>query len=216
AWDGYEKIPTWIIQGYATMALEAKEKLDELGEKPTHVFAQAGVGSLATGVTGYFSSVYPGEDKPFISIVEPEKANCVYRTAKADDGKIHHVTGEMNTIMAGLACGEPVTIGWPVLQSYAEAFLSVPDLSAARGMRILGNPMKGDERVISGESGAATIGPVSEILQREDLKELKEKLQLDENSVLLFFSTEGDTDFEHYRRVVWDGLHPNLDEDYKY
>lgn len=215
AWPGYEKIPTWIIQGYATMAKEAKDKLDELGVKPSHIFAQAGVGSLATGITGYFSSVYPGVEKPFITIVEPEKANCIFKTAEADDGEIHNVTGEMHTIMAGLACGEPVTVGWPILNAYVNAYLSIPDKAAARGMRVLGNPLKGDQRVISGESGAATMGALSEILQRPDLEEIKKDLKLDENSVILLFSTEGDTDFKHYRKVVWDGYYTN-DEEYNY
>lgn len=215
AWEGYEEIPTWIIQGYSTLAKEAEDQLEELGEKVTHIFVQAGVGSFATGVTGYFSSILQGENKPFITVVEPEKANCNFITAEANDGKIHNVTGEMNTIMAGLACGEPVTVGWPVLNSYADAFLSVPDNSAARGMRILGNPLKDDQRIISGESGAATMGALSEILQREDLKDIKEKLKLDENSVILFFSTEGDTDFVHYRQVVWDGYYTNK-ESYNY
>ena len=79
----------------------------------------------------------------------------------------------------------------------------------------MGNPIGEDERVISGESGAATVGAVSEILQREDLKDIKEKLKLDENSVILFISTEGDTDFEHYRKVVWDGYYTN-DEKFEY
>ncbi|WP_297280651.1 diaminopropionate ammonia-lyase [uncultured Anaerococcus sp.] len=215
AWEGYEKIPTWIIQGYATLAKESHDQLEELSVNPTHIFAQAGVGSFATGVTGYFSSVYDADDKPFITIVEPEKANCNYITAKADDGQIHNVTGKMDTIMAGLACGEPVTIGWPVLHSYADAFLSVPDKAAARGMRILGNPLKDDKKVVSGESGAATMGPLSEILQRKDLEDIKNQLKLDENSVILLVSTEGDTDYINYRRVVWDGLYEN-DCEYKY
>lgn len=215
AWEGYEKIPTWIIQGYSTLAKEAEDQLIELGEKVTHIFVQAGVGSFATGVTGYFSSIFPGDEKPFIGVVEPEKANCNFITAKANDGKIHNVTGEMNTIMAGLACGEPVTVGWPILKSYADAFLSVPDASAARGMRILGNPLKDDKRIISGESGAAAFGAITEILQRDDLLEIKKELKLDENSVILFFSTEGDTDFIHYRQVVWDGYYTNK-ENYNY
>ncbi|MDD7305020.1 MAG: diaminopropionate ammonia-lyase [Peptoniphilaceae bacterium] len=215
AWDGYEKIPTWIIQGYSTMAKEAKDQLEERGEKVTHIFVQAGVGSFATGVTGYFSSVFEGQDKPFITIVEPEKANCNFITAQANDGKIHMVTGKMDTIMAGLACGEPVTVGWPILKSYADAFLSIPDKAAARGMRILGNPLKDDKRIISGESGAATMGALSEILQRKDLEEIKKDLKLDENSVILLFSTEGDTDFAHYRKVVWDGYYTN-EENYNY
>ncbi|HBD62915.1 MAG TPA: diaminopropionate ammonia-lyase [Clostridiales bacterium] len=208
SWEGYEDLPRWIMQGYMTMAYEAYLKLKEQNKKPTHIFLQAGVGSLASAVTGFFSSIYP-DDKPLITIVEPDKAACLYKTAKADDGKLHPVTGEMNTIMAGLACGEPVTIGWGVLHANCENFLSVPDATAAHGMRVLGNPLKGDERIISGESGAATAGVVSQVMKLEELKEMKKKLKLDENSVVLCFSTEGDTYFDHYRDVVWNGLYPN-------
>lgn len=208
SWDGYEDIPTWIMQGYTTMAYEAYLKMEEQNVRPTHIFLQAGVGSLASAVTGFFSSVY-SDNKPIITIVEPDKAACLYKTAKANDGKLHPVKGDMNTIMAGLACGEPVTVGWPVLNAYAENFLSVPDEVAAHGMRVLGNPLKGDERIISGESGAVTMGVVSQVMTLEELEDIKEALKLDENSVVLCFSTEGDTDFEHYRDVVWNGLYPN-------
>lgn len=210
AWPGYEEIPTWIIQGYGTMALEAKEELDKAGVKPTHIFVQAGVGSLATAVTGYFASVY-ADAKPVITVVEPDKAACLFKTAEANDGEIHNVTGEMRTIMAGLACGEPVTVGWPVLNSYVDNFLSVPDKTAARGMRVLGNPLKGDDRVISGESGAATAGAFYELMTQAELAELKEKIGLNQDSVVLLFSTEGDTDFDNYRKVVWDGAFSNVE-----
>ena len=203
AWEGYEDIPRWIMQGYGTMGLEAYEQLPE---KPTHIFLQAGVGSLAGAITGLFSSLY-GDEKPIIGIVEPDQADCLFRTAKADDGKLHPVTGHMRTIMAGLACGEPCSIGWQVLSDYADFFISCPDYAAAQGMRILGNPMGKDQKVVSGESGAAAFGAVSEILRNPELKELKEALKLNENSRILFFSTEGDTDKENYRRIVWDGLY---------
>lgn len=203
AWEGYEDIPRWIMQGYGTMGLEAYEQLPE---KPTHIFLQAGVGSLAGAITGLFSSLY-GDEKPIIGIVEPDQADCLFRTAKADDGKLHPVTGHMRTIMAGLACGEPCSIGWQVLSDYADFFISCPDYAAAQGMRILGNPMGKDQKVVSGESGAAAFGAVSEILRNPELKELKEALNLNENSRILFFSTEGDTDKENYRRIVWDGLY---------
>ena len=208
AWEGYEKIPTWIMQGYITMAYEAYLKLKAQNIKPTHIFLQAGVGSLASAVCGFFSSVYPG-NKPIITIVEPNKADCIFRTAKANDGKLHFVTGDMDTIMAGLACGEPNTIGWGVLKAYADHFLSVPDAAAAHGMRVLGNPLKGDERIISGESGAVTLGVVSQLMTGEGLSDIKESLKLDENSVVLCISTEGDTDFNRYRDIVWNGLYPN-------
>ena len=206
AWEGYEDIPTWIMQGYGTMGFEA---WGQLPEKPTHIFLQAGVGSMAGAVTGFFSNVYK-EDRPIITIVEPNKADCLFRTAEANDGKLHCVTGDMNTIMAGLACGEPCSIGWNVLHSYADNFISCPDYAAAKGMRILGNPEGKDGKVISGESGAATVGCVAEIMTNPDLAWLKEKLQLDENSKVLFFSTEGDTDKENYKAVVWDGKYPSF------
>jgi len=208
AWEGYEDLPTWIMQGYMTMAYEAYLKMEAQNIKPTHVFLQAGVGSMASAVCGFFSSVY-GENKPIITIVEPNKAACLFNTAKADDGKLHFVTGDMNTIMAGLACGEPCTIGWNVLNAYANNFLSVPDDTAAHGMRVLGNPLKGDDRIISGESGAVTAGVVSQLMTKEELKGIKESLRLDENSVVFCISTEGDTYFEHYRNVVWNGFYPN-------
>lgn len=107
--------------------------------------------------------------------------------------------------MAGLACGEVNTIGFTILKNYSKAFISCPDWVAAKGMRILGNPLKGDTGVISGESGAVTTGALYEIMTNDEYKDLKEALELDENSKVLLFSTEGDTDPEKYREIVWDG-----------
>ena len=207
AWEGYEDIPGWIMEGYTTMAYEAVEQLQ--GEKPTHVFLQAGVGAMSGGVTGFLADYYTDADRPIITIVEPNKADCLYRTAEANDGKLHFVTGDMDSIMAGLCCGEPCTIGWNVLKDHADHFVSVPDYCAAKGMRILGNPLPGDDRVISGESGAATFGFVAELMTNPSLDWLRKKLKIDENSRVLCFSTEGDTDRENYRRIVWDGLYPS-------
>ena len=205
AWDGYEEIPRWIMEGYTTMAAETTEQLH--GEKPTHVFLQAGVGAMAGAICGYFASLYGDETRPVITIVEPNQADCIYRTAKANDGNRHFVTGEMNSIMAGLCCGEPCSVGWNVLKEHADHFISMPDYVAAKGMRILGNPLNGDPRVISGESGAAALGLAAEVLLNPKLASLKESLGLDQNSRILCFSTEGDTDRENYRRIVWDGLY---------
>lgn len=212
AWAGYEDIPTWIIQGYSTMGYEAFEQLKVIGEeKPTHIFLQAGVGSMAAAITGLFSSIY-GEDRPIITIVEPNKADCLYRTAEANDGQLRVVSGDMDTIMAGLACGEPCTIGWEILKDYTDFFISCPDFVAAEGMRIMGNPPRGDEKVISGESGAATLGCVAEIMTNENLAWMREKLQLNESSRVLFFSTEGDTDKKSYQDIVWNGKYPSYEK----
>lgn len=201
SWDGYEEIPGWIMEGYTTMALEAMEQMKE---KPTHVFLQAGVGAMPGAITGFFAETF-GPDRPIITIVEPNKADCMYRTAKANDGKLHFVEEEMDTIMAGLACGEPCPIAWDIMRDYADNFVSMPDYIAAKGMRVLGNPLPADPRVISGESGASAFGLVAEVLQNPELGWLKEQLKLDENSKILCISTEGDTDRDNYRRIVWDG-----------
>lgn len=232
AWEGYEEIPTWIMQGYETMGLEALEQLPEM---PTHIFLQAGVGSMAAAIAGFFVSAYQeihqGKFKknsnnknecdekdarksvgkcPMIVIVEPNKADCFYQTAEADDGKLYFTTGDMDTIMAGLACGEPCSIAWDILKDCADYYISFPDYAAAKGMRILGNPVKGDTRVIAGESGASAFGCVAEIMSNPELINIKEKLHLDENSKVLFFNTEGDTDKENYKAIVWDGKYPSI------
>ena len=206
AWEGYQKIPRWIMQGYTTMAAEAAEQLPK---KPTHIFLQAGVGAMSGAVAGFFASLY-GKERPTVVIVEPNKADCIYRTAAADDGQLHFVTGDMASIMAGLCCGEPCSIGWDILKDHADVFASVPDWVAAKGMRILSSPLGEDPRIISGESGAATLGFLAESLQNEALAEMRQMLALDAKSRVLCFSTEGDTDRENYRRIVWDGLCPSF------
>ncbi len=205
AWEGYEEIPSWIMQGYGTMSREASEQLKENGvDRPTHIFVQAGVGSLAASVVGYFSNLYP-DDPPKFIICEADAAACLYKGAVLGTGEEQIVTGDLQTIMAGLACGEPNTIGWDILRNHADCFLSCPDWVSARGMRILSSPVKGDPRVISGESGAVDTGAVYTIMTDENYKELREKLGLNSESRVLCFSTEGDTDPERYREIVWDG-----------
>lgn len=212
AWDGYEEIPAWIMQGYTTMAFEAYQQLEANGSgKPTHIFLQAGVGSMAASMAGFFAQTY-GDVCPKIVIVEPNKADCLYRTARADDGKLHFVTDDMDTIMAGLACGEPSTIAWDVLQSYADAFISCPDFISAKGMRILANPVASDKEVISGESGSVGIGLLSELMTNPVFNQIKDKLALNQDSRVLFFNTEGDTDKAGYHAVVVEGKYPSYDE----
>ena len=203
AWDGYEKIPTHIMQGYGTMASEAAEQLKALGcERPTHIFIQAGVGSLAGAVQGYFSNLFP-ENPPIVTVVEAQVADCLYKSAVAGDGKPRVVGGDLETIMAGLACGEPNTISFDILKNHTNFFVSAPDWVSALGMRILGAPCKGDERVISGESGAVAMGLVYALMKMPEYEEMRKEIGLDENSHVLMFSSEGDTDPENYRKIMW-------------
>ena len=208
AWEGYEEIPSWIMQGYGTMAEEAAEQLKEQGaDRPTHVFVQAGVGSLAAAVVGYFANLYP-DNPPVFVVMEAEAAACLYKGAAAGDGEPRTVGGDLQTIMAGLACGEPNTIGWDILRNHVTAFLACPDWVSAKGMRMLGAPIKGDPQVTSGESGAVGMGVVSAIMTDDTYSGLREALGLSEASRVLLFSTEGDTDPDKYRSIVWGGEYP--------
>lgn len=202
AWDGYEEIPTWIMQGYMTMALEAVQSLGDT--IPTHIFLQAGVGAMAGALTGFFADYYK-EQMPQLVIVEPHQANCLFKTAKANDGKLHKVDGDLDSIMAGLCCGEVCTVGWDIIRKHAGYFASCPDYVAADGMRVLGNPLLGDNRIISGESGAVTVGLIYHLLMDPVLQGVKNELHLNDKSIVLCFSTEGDTDKENYRKIVWEG-----------
>lgn len=205
AWKGYEEIPSWIMQGYGSMAMEADEQLHALGiPRPTHVFVQAGVGSLAGGVQGFFANLYP-QCPPIVCVVEADTAACLYKGAVAGDGAEYIVEGDMPTIMAGLACGEPNTTSWDILKNHVSVFAAAPDWVSAKAMRMLAAPIKGDPQVISGESGAVTFGVLCEIMTNPDYKELKDALQLDGDSQVLLFSTEGDTDPQRYQKIVWEG-----------
>lgn len=208
AWDGYEEIPSWIMQGYGTMALEAGQQLADDGVVPTHIVVQAGVGSLAGAVTGYFTNLYANAaNKPKIIVVEAQAADCLYQGAVAGDGNIRMVGGDLQTIMAGLACGEPNTISWDILRNHVDVFVSAPDWVAELGMRMSAAPLKGDTPVVSGESGAVPFGLVAAAMTMPEHKDLKEALGLDENSRVLCFSTEGDTDPIRYKEIVWEGKH---------
>lgn len=192
AWDGYEEIPAWIMQGYGTMAMEAGEQLKAQGcERPTHIFVQAGVGSLAGAVVGYFSNLY-ADNLPTFVVVEAEAAACLYKGAAAGDGDIRIVDGDMQTIMAGLAGGEPNTISWDILKNHVKVFIAAP--------------VKGDAPITSGESGAAPFGALAAMMTMDEYKDLRNDIGLDENSKVLLFSTEGDTDPDRYKNIVWKGL----------
>ncbi|MDR2370428.1 MAG: diaminopropionate ammonia-lyase [Treponema sp.] len=207
AWEGYEEIPGWIMQGYGSMSFEAFQQLKEAGfERPTHIFVQAGVGSLAGSVAGYFANLFP-EDPPVTTVVEASAADCLFISNLA--GKLVGVKGNLSTIMAGLACGEGNTISWEILKNHARFFVSSPDWVAARGMRVLGVPLKGDGKVISGESGAVTTGLLFTLLRDGEYGDFRKALGIGADSVVLLFSTEGNTDPERFRDVVWDGEFPS-------
>jgi diaminopropionate ammonia-lyase len=202
AFKGYEKVPTWIVQGYTTMAREVLEQLmDRDLEMPTHLFLQAGVGSMAASVLGYYANTLQ-DGCPRTIIVEPNQADCLYQSALADDGTPKAVRGDLKTMMVGLACGEPNPFAWSILRDFAACFISCPDEVAALGMRQLARPHGNDPAIVSGESGAVGIGLLCRLMTDDKLAGIKEQINLNQASIVLCFSTEGDTNPDNYRAIV--------------
>ncbi|WP_338377058.1 pyridoxal-phosphate dependent enzyme, partial [Enterococcus faecium] len=122
-WDGYETIQNRIMQGYGTMALEASQQLRKFGsERPSHVFVQAGVGSLAGAEICYFANAFP-ENPPIMVVVEAQAADWLYQSAIKNDGEIRFVDGDLQTIMAGLACGEPNRLSFSIIKNHTSFFV---------------------------------------------------------------------------------------------
>lgn len=205
SWEGYEDVPKWVMQGYTTMLSEAQEQLAGQGMvKPTHVFVQGGVGALAAATVGFYSARF-GQDRPTTVVVEPATAECLLESARIGDGKPHAVEGDLQTIMAGLACGEPSPIAWGVLWDCVDAFLASPDYVAAKGMRVYATPLSGDPFIVSGESGAVTLGALMFVAEYPQFAALKDYLGLGPDSQVLLINSEGNTDPDEFRRVVWEG-----------
>jgi diaminopropionate ammonia-lyase len=203
AWPGYEEIPALIMEGYATLVAEAASRME--GISPTHVMVQAGVGSLASGI---FAAVQEhwGGSRPHFTVVEPVNAAPFFLSVQAGGQQPKAAEGDLETIMAGLACGEASTLAWPALGTWADAFAICEDDVARRGMRVLGNPVGKDARVVSGESGAVTTGMLFEVCTDPRLEDARHAMGLGPESRVLLFSTEGDTDPLNYRQVVWGEL----------
>jgi diaminopropionate ammonia-lyase len=187
SWPGYEEVPKTVMQGYAVMAAEAEDQ----GARPTHVFVQGGVGGAAAAVLSW-SWERRGAARPIFIVVEPEKAACLFESAGA--GAPTSVGGDLDTIMAGLACGEPSPLAWRILGPGADAFMTIPDEAAAQTMRDLAAL-----GVVGGESGVAGLAGFR-LAARDG--EMRRILRLDETSRVLLFGTEGATDPEVYQRIV--------------
>lgn len=195
--DGYTEIPNLIAQGYLTMIQEALEQMEAKGAgAPTHVFLQAGVGTMAGSLLGYLANHY-GEKMPVVSIIEADESACVMASAKA--GERVAIGGNPQTVMAGLNCGEVNICVWPILRDFAKFYISCPDWVTELGMRACAHPENGDEPMVSGESGAVGLGLLMSLCSRPEYEEYKTAMGLDKNSKILMISTEGDTDPEHYR-----------------
>ncbi|HEY2618764.1 MAG TPA: diaminopropionate ammonia-lyase [Acetobacteraceae bacterium] len=188
SWGGYTEVPRQIMQGYRLMADEAADQW--VGAPPTHVFVQGGVGGVAAAVSVQMRArCEPG---PALVVVEPDRAACLL--ASAELGQPATVPGNLDTVMAGLACGEPSLVAWQELDRAAAAFMAIPDEAAVACMRLLA-----EHGVVGGESGVAGLARC--LLAAVD-PAARDLLGLDASSRVLVFNTEGATDPALYERLV--------------
>ena len=196
SWPGYTEVPRNIMVGYKTMV---QEFFEQTSDWPTHVIAQAGVGSFAASIFSSFISLT--KQKPKFILLEPSGAACFFNSVKVGDKK-PHLTPDLNTMMAGLSCGMPSILAWDIIVPITDIFVICEDNIAIKGMQILSQPTEGDPSIISGESGAVPIGFLHEVATNPLYSDLRDQIQLDVSSKVLFFSTEGDTDPELYKKYT--------------
>ncbi len=193
-WEGYRQIPIDVMHGYGVMAREIVRQLHD--EPPTHVFAQAGVGALAASLCAAFWIAW-GERRPRLVVVEPMQADCFFRSVLA--GEPVAVGGALDTVMAGLACGEVSPAAWEILSAGANACAVVDDRFALEAVRVLARPLPGDPAVVSGETGGSGLAL---LLACAKQPAVRDALALHDDSRVLLIGSEGDTDPEIYRRIV--------------
>jgi diaminopropionate ammonia-lyase len=187
-YPGYLEIPRYIQSGYMTIFHETVHQLTERGEEtPDIVFVQTGVGAFASAAALYFND--PDDGIRLIS-VEPEDADCFFRSFEAGDGMSHSSPAFGNTIMAGLNCETPSMAAWPIVRDRFDGYSTIEDRYAEAAMKLLAG-----EEIIAGESGAAGLGGLMALLTEE-------KLPFERNGIVLVINTEADTDPEGYRRIV--------------
>ncbi|NQD93582.1 diaminopropionate ammonia-lyase [Pseudomonas sp. CrR25] len=199
SYEGYEDIPRDVMQGYGTIAAEIVEALAERqgrGRAYTHVFLQGGVGGLAAGIASYLWENH-GVERPTFIVVEPEQADCLYQSAVA--GKAAKATGSVDSVMAGLACGETSPLAWKFLQPCVDFFMTIEDDEAISAMRRIAAGSDSDIPVVAGESGAAGLAGLIGLTADS---RLAEQVGLNAGSRVLLINTEGATAPGVYQELV--------------
>ena len=205
AWPGYEEIPRWVADGYLTLFEEVEEQLAGRSLPPPDVvLVQAGVGALPAAAATHYRAA-GRTHRPRLVCVEPLAAACFLESIEAGDGEPHAASGDQRTIMAGLACATPSPVAWPLVRDGFDLFVAIDDDHARRAMRRFYRPFDHDPRVTSGESGAAGLGALSALTGLATLATARAEIGLDGSATVLLLNTEGDTDPDHFARVVASG-----------
>jgi diaminopropionate ammonia-lyase len=204
SYPGYREIPLDVMHGYGVMAAEIAEQVGD--EPPTHVFVQAGVGALAAAVCASFWLQWEAR-RPFFVVVEPSSADCVFQSLAAGHPVV--VGGALDTVMAGLACGEVSELAWEILHHGANAAVAIDDAYALEAMRALAFAATGDPPIVAGETGGSGLAA---LLAAADDPSIRDTLALDARSRVLLLGSEGDTDARIYLEVIGRTAEEVLDE----
>lgn len=200
SYEGYEEVPRDVMQGYGVVAEELLDTVADGADCPyTHVILQGGVGGLAAGIVSHFWERY-GEQRPQVIVVEPEQADCLLQSAV--QGRPAQATGSVDSLMAGLACGETSPLAWRFLQPAVDLFMTVSDAQAGEAMRVLAEGRFGDIPVVAGESGAAGLAALQVLAGSA---EGRRAAALDARSRVLLINTEGATAPAVYAQLVGRG-----------
>jgi diaminopropionate ammonia-lyase len=195
SYEGYTQYPKYIMAGYTILAHEIANQLTEK-ELPTHIFLQAGVGGFAAAIMAYFWEKYPDKNIKFI-IVEPTLAPCLIGSANANKLTIFDIQKE--TMMAGLSCGEPSLLAWKILDEGTDHFMTITDDRVPDLMRLLANGTDNDPSIEAGECSASGLAALIEVKNNDTMVK---KLNLNDNSRVLLFGTEGATDPDIYKEII--------------
>jgi diaminopropionate ammonia-lyase len=202
SWPGYERIPAWVIAGYSTMLWEIDDELERRGEAgPELVVVQVGVGAFAAAVTRHFRGPQSSRHPKLLG-VEPANADCLLRSVA--EGRILSVPGPHDSIMAGLNCGRPSLVAWPIVSRGIDVLVAMDDEPVREAVRLMAA-----SGIVSGETGAAGLGGLLGVLREESSgqrlgqqQEARRALSVTRESRVLLFNCEGDTDPDAYRRLV--------------
>ena len=183
AWEGYTDIPTWIVQGYATLFAEIDEQLQDLGVgRPHLVVVPVGVGSLLQSALIHYRRDAITAATTAVLSAEAQAAACIAKSLEAGR-PVSVPTGP--TVMAGLNCGTPSALAWPLIKAGLDAAVAVTDaqdLRAAADLACLG--------VDAGPCGAAALAATRIALTGASCVERRAHLGVDEHSTVILVSTE--------------------------
>lgn len=199
SWEGYTDIPLDIMSGYTTHCVEADAMLTSKGDPGVDVvFLQCGNGTWAAAVMLYYFSKYQQLAPRFVC-VEPTGAACMLHSM--ENGEVTTIKTK-NTIMAGLNCGTPSLLAFDIMHDYSSLFISIEDEWTKQAMRKLAFLDLPEYPIVAGESGAAGLAGLMAFMKADEFADARETFGLNENSRVLIFNTEGNTDTKNYKSII--------------